>query len=361
LMPFLAERGRAFPGGHCPTVAVSGYLLNGGQGWNSRVWGWACQSVVAIDVVMADGEMLHATESENAELLWAARGAGPGFFGIVVRWYLQTYPRPLRPSQSTVVWSMDHLDDVLRWAHEVLPSCEPECEPAFFSTWSPSLPWTIEPGGDGHVLMLHATAMVDSPEEADRAFAPLSACPLLDRAAHAEFGRPTSLAAEYAELAVQLPEDFHYAADCLWTDAGPDDLLPLLRAAFTDLPTEQSFTLWNGWDPPARPDMAFSLEGRVYLASYAIWDDPALADRCRDFVTSTYRRLEPIGKGAYVGDSDPVRRPDRFMAPENFTRLQAIRERYDPSGLFTTWAVAPGAVANRRRSPSSQQGAAANS
>ncbi len=345
LMPFLEDRGRSFPGGHCPTVAVSGYLLNGGQGWNSRVWGWACQSVVAIDVVTAGGEVVHASESENADLLWAARGAGPGFFGIVARWYLRTYPAPQRPSQSIVVWSMDHLDDVLRWAHEVLPACEPPCEPAFFSTWGPSLPWPV---GGGHVLMLNATAMVDSAEEAEQAFAPLAGCPLLDRAAYAEFGGPTTHAEVYAELAMQMPDGFYYAADCLWTDAGPDDVLPLLRPAFTDLPTDRSFTLWNGWNPPERPDMAFSLEGRVYLATYAIWDDPALSDRCHDFVTSTFKALEPIGKGAYIGDADPVRRPDRFMAPENFARLQTMRARHDPDGLFAGWEVAAGAVANQR-------------
>ena len=38
LAPFLASRGRAFPGGHCESVGLGGYLLQGGQGWNGRVW-----------------------------------------------------------------------------------------------------------------------------------------------------------------------------------------------------------------------------------------------------------------------------------------------------------------------------------
>ena len=36
LAPYLAERGRFFPGGHCPTVGIGGFLLQGGQGWNCR-------------------------------------------------------------------------------------------------------------------------------------------------------------------------------------------------------------------------------------------------------------------------------------------------------------------------------------
>jgi len=51
LAPFLAERGRAFPAGHCASVGLGGYLLQGGQGWDGRARGWACQSVVGLDVV----------------------------------------------------------------------------------------------------------------------------------------------------------------------------------------------------------------------------------------------------------------------------------------------------------------------
>ena len=81
LVPFLTSHGRAFPGGHCPSVGIGGFLLQGGQGWNSRKYGWACENVAAIDVVTADGELIRADEDQNSDLLWAARGAGPGFFG----------------------------------------------------------------------------------------------------------------------------------------------------------------------------------------------------------------------------------------------------------------------------------------
>ena len=60
-VPFLEERGRFFPGGHCPR-RVGGFLLQGGPGWNARGWGWAAEYVVAIDVVTADGELVRASE-----------------------------------------------------------------------------------------------------------------------------------------------------------------------------------------------------------------------------------------------------------------------------------------------------------
>jgi FAD/FMN-containing dehydrogenase len=94
LAPALNARGRMFPGGHCPSVGLGGFLLQGGQGWNCRTLGWACESVRAIDIVTADGELVHASEDENTDLLWAARGAGPGFFGVVTRFHLRLHPRP---------------------------------------------------------------------------------------------------------------------------------------------------------------------------------------------------------------------------------------------------------------------------
>jgi FAD/FMN-containing dehydrogenase len=94
LAPFLAERGRAFPGGHCATVGLGGFLLQGGQGWDGRARGWACQSVMGLDVVTADGTLVRADAGQNSDLLWAARGAGPGFPGVITRFLLQTYQAP---------------------------------------------------------------------------------------------------------------------------------------------------------------------------------------------------------------------------------------------------------------------------
>jgi FAD/FMN-containing dehydrogenase len=78
LNEFLATKGKMFGGGHCPDVGLGGFLLQGGMGWNCANWGWACEKIVAVEVVTADGEMLLCNEKQNADLLWAARGAGPG-------------------------------------------------------------------------------------------------------------------------------------------------------------------------------------------------------------------------------------------------------------------------------------------
>src|ERR1700749_619173 len=87
LTPFLARHGRLFTGGHCSSVGLGGFLLQGGQGWNSRRWGWGCENVVAIDVITADGELVRCSEHLNSDLYWAARGAGPGMFGAITRYH----------------------------------------------------------------------------------------------------------------------------------------------------------------------------------------------------------------------------------------------------------------------------------
>jgi FAD/FMN-containing dehydrogenase len=74
----LAAHGLAFPVGHCPTVPLSGFLLNGGLGWNFNGWGPACFSVEAANVVTADGKLAVANQEHHADLLWAIRGAGAG-------------------------------------------------------------------------------------------------------------------------------------------------------------------------------------------------------------------------------------------------------------------------------------------
>ena len=94
LVDALAEKDLFFPVGHCPDVGLGGYLLSGGFGWYGRTLGPACISIVGIDVVTADGELVQADEDENSDLLWAARGAGPGFFGVVTRFRLKVYPKP---------------------------------------------------------------------------------------------------------------------------------------------------------------------------------------------------------------------------------------------------------------------------
>jgi FAD/FMN-containing dehydrogenase len=79
--------------GSAPGVSVTGYTLGGGVGWFSCKYGFASDSVRAIDIVDADGEPGRVTAESDPELFWALRGGG-GDFAVVTALELELYPAP---------------------------------------------------------------------------------------------------------------------------------------------------------------------------------------------------------------------------------------------------------------------------
>lgn len=124
----LARHGLFFPVAHAYTVGLGGFLLQGFFGWNSRVAGLGCENVIGADVVLADGRLIHASEGQNSDVFWALRGAGPGFFGIVVCFHLRLQRRPAFTGLKMQVFRIRHLDEVLRWAQTIGPTVSPKVE-----------------------------------------------------------------------------------------------------------------------------------------------------------------------------------------------------------------------------------------
>lgn len=84
---------RGLSHGTCPGVGIGGHFTHGGYGHTSRHWGLALDHIVAADVVLANGTLVHATQSENSQVFWAIRGAADSF-GVVTTFYLQTHEAP---------------------------------------------------------------------------------------------------------------------------------------------------------------------------------------------------------------------------------------------------------------------------
>ena len=185
----LREYALFFPSGHCMTVGIGGFLLQGGFGWNSRLWGPACASVSAIDVVTADGTLRHANERDNADLFWAARGAGPGFFGVVTRFHLTLQPRPTTMMRSDFLYPIEAMDDVLGWMREMLPSLDRSMEPLVFMRRD-----LFDHAGPG--LLVTGPVLTDSLERATEALRPLETCPALSKALR----REVNIVTEFDEL-----------------------------------------------------------------------------------------------------------------------------------------------------------------
>lgn len=209
LAPVLTERGRAFPGGHCQSVGLGGFLLQGGQGWNSRAWGWACEHIAAVDVVTANGRLVHADDRQNSDLYWAARGSGPGFPGIVTRFYLRTHERPAAMVQDTWTFRLEDAAPLLTWLHEVLPTLDVSVEPVLAATRLPGVPLDDGPRPEGTVLLLHTTVMGPSVDHVHQLLAPFDACPLAGRRLGHVRGE-TSIVEENTSQTLQNPESHRY-------------------------------------------------------------------------------------------------------------------------------------------------------
>ena len=87
----LAAKGKAVPGGTCPTVGIAGLTLGGGVGALGRLYGLTCDNLRSLDVVTADGVTRTCTPSSNPNLYWASRGGGGGSFGVATSFTFATH------------------------------------------------------------------------------------------------------------------------------------------------------------------------------------------------------------------------------------------------------------------------------
>ena len=88
----LATRGVTIPGGTCPSVGITGLTLGGGHGEVSRAFGMTCDALLSLEIVLADGRIVTASEQSEPDLFWACRGGGGGNFGIVTSMTFATSP-----------------------------------------------------------------------------------------------------------------------------------------------------------------------------------------------------------------------------------------------------------------------------
>ncbi|KUN81247.1 FAD-binding oxidoreductase [Streptomyces griseoruber] len=338
LNPYLAGFGRFFNGGHCPSVGIGGFLLQGGQGWNARGWGWAAENIVAIDVVTAEGELVRADGTHHSDLFWAARGAGPGFFGVVTRFHLRTRPLPRHLAHTVHAYPLDLFDEVMTWLHGMHHTVSDLVEIVAL-TQTP-------PGSGSPVLLVTGVSMTDTPEEAAEALAPLHANPFAERALFRVEAEPTTFAAQLENQRTANPEGHRYLVDNAWLTGEAAEVVPAIRRAFTEHPTPGTFTIWFSMAPLRRlPDMAFSLQSEIYCAAYVVHDDPARDGELRAWLDAAMAAMQPVTAGQYLGDSDFTVRQLRFMGDAQWRRLQGIRAARDLEGVFAGYLSA-GTVTN---------------
>ncbi|WNM63774.1 FAD-binding oxidoreductase [Candidatus Nitrospira neomarina] len=338
----LAPHGLSFPVGHCQSVPLSGYLLNGGLGWNWNAWGPACFSVEAAHVVLADGSLVVANQEQHADLLWAIRGGGPGFFGVVTQYLLKLYPMPRAITTSTYFYPLERMEEVGAWAGGIAGQLPQEIELAIFCAQAPPAFDEHCRSSNGFICILSATGFFDTHDEAVGTLSLLETCPVISECLRKDVNHPATMEALLDLGGRFWPELHRCLADTVWSNSPPEQQLAAVGDAFLQAPSPKSlalcaFSTGVGGRVAARPDAAFSMTASTLLLSYAIWERPEDDDVNADWHRKTIAELNRFAVGYYVGESDIVEEParaERSFAPANWQRLQALRRTYDPDGRF---------------------------
>jgi FAD/FMN-containing dehydrogenase len=151
--------GRGVPLGVVSPTGVGGLALSGGVGWLTRRHGYTCDNILSAEVVIPSGEIVHATDAENPDLLWGLKGGG-GNFGVVTTFEFASHPvREVHVAEAYhLVRDEEHLGDILR----------------FYRDWTAELPRDVT----AWIAVEHASAYHELlPSEATGALvASLAAC-----------------------------------------------------------------------------------------------------------------------------------------------------------------------------------------
>ena len=337
----LNEKSLAYPTGHCPQVKLSGYLLGGGMSWNQGSWGCGTESVEAIELVTAEGELITANEHEHKDYFWAARGSGSGFFGVVTRYHLKLYPLPKAIHGSTYFYSIDDAAAVAAWLGEKAADILPAVELSLFLMEAPADLKDKTAAQGGKVAMVTATAFTDSEADAKALLEPLEDCPYLPKCLSRSFATPLVFEQLFDLSGSIWPEGLRNRVEATFSNSSPGELVKAVADHMTQCPSPISvilFVMFTGPNVQAgHRDMAYSMASRVYGGPWTMWKNATEDEANSRWHDECTALLRPYNIGYYIGESDTVHRPSnavQSMSPENWKRLADLRDKYDPDGLF---------------------------
>lgn len=307
-------------------TGVGGLTLGAGFGRLARRFGLALDNVRGVDIVTADGKLMHASERENPDLFWGVRGGG-GNFGVVTSFEFGLHPMPRQVIGGDVVFPIARARELLDvYANESLAAPDELYCDAFMS---------VPPGGKDGVFGIEL-CYSGSPADAERVLAPFRKLgkPLADNL------RPV----DYVQL--QRSGDR--------TD--PRNEGTYLKSGFiNDFPSELVTAMIDGFQPdPARTTTVFFQHsggaiGRVAPDATAF---PHRRSRLNMFVVTNWSmetdgaphiaygrrywsQLERYTDGYYTNEvaNEPQRQVDENYQG-NIGRLTQLKNKYDPTNLF---------------------------
>ncbi|MGC1354982.1 MAG: FAD-binding oxidoreductase [Xanthobacteraceae bacterium] len=307
-------------------TGLIGLTLGGGIGRLGRKHGLSCDNMLSAEIVIASGQVLNASEHENADLFWGLRGGG-GNFGIVTAITYQLHPLGRTVLVGSLVYEWKQVRDAVRLYAE----CSANAPDALCTD---AALITMPDGSHGFAISAFYAGPI---EEGERVLRQLRQAipPLADRVG------PIS----YAELQkagdVSFPRGhrFYWKAQFLRqiTDAAANALID----RFPSVPSPRSFFVFQqvGGAISRVPAAATAYANRD--AAYdsfpvSIWSDPAADEANIGWAREMYTVLRPFGMGGvYVNNlGDEGHERVKAAYGENYDRLVTLKRKYDPDNLF---------------------------
>lgn len=317
--------GMATTGGIVPTTGIAGLTLGGGIGYLNRKYGLSCDNLRSADVVTAGGQLLKASASENEDLFWALRGGG-GNFGVVTSFEFQIHPvRSVLAGE--IIYPLDRAKAVLR----------------FFRDWSIAVPdevradATLISGPNGPVLDIKV-CYCGTIEEGEKVLQPLrSLCPpIIDTVAPVPYKTVQNFL-----TAVFQPGLLHYWKAGFvreFSDDAIEAIVDFFAGAVPKPFAAIAIEHLGGAISRVGPhDTAFNhRDAQHSLLVLRMWQDPAESEDNIDWARRCYRTAEPFLENSayvnYLGDEGEAK--VRAAYGDNYARLVAIKNKYDPTNFF---------------------------
>ena len=328
----------ATPGGRMTTTGIGGFTLGGGYGWLSPKFGLACDNLIGVDLLTANGQLMHVTDDTNPELMWALRGAGANF-GVVTSFEFRVHRiRPLMLGGMLAVPNDGHAADVARGYRDYIEQAPPELCSALFTVLAPPEDFVPTELVGKPILMIGACYLGD-PGDAVEVMRPLreltvGGLDLLQPMPYTEF---------QAILDASNPRGWLNYHRGLHLDSLTDEVLDEYLAVSRTIgsPMTAGVIFRNGGAISDVPEEGTAVSNRAapYMAHpIACWQDRSNTDREIDWVNRFTSAFAPTATGGVYLNFEPGTREADVRAgygDAKYERLAALKEQWDPDNLFS--------------------------
>jgi FAD/FMN-containing dehydrogenase len=321
--------GLVCPVGVVSHTGVAGLTLGGGMGRLQRKLGLTIDSLLAVELVTADGRVVRASEDENPELFWGMRGAGANF-GIVTSFEFLLHPFEGLVTYGTVTHPIERAEELAERYHELVEN-------------GPDDLWTsfgMSVGGNARgpvasVSVLHS----GSPADAERDLARLRA--LGDPLEDSVESQPYLTSQRLFDAPMDWGQRFSMKSSFL--ASLPAALVHAWADQVSRVPggAEGGFSVW-AWGRAiaavSEEETAFTGRDAAFWAAAEIfWNDGALDDACRSWARAAADTAAPHATvGRYVNDVTEVGGDVARMiyGDAKHERLVALKREWDPDNVF---------------------------